>query len=144
MKAIVYSTHYFEKESLAKANKKKHDITLISNALNSETAKFAEGKDAVIVFTNDDVSSSVIQKLKEFGIRYISTRSLETSHIDKVAAAKAGVKVANIPSYTAENTEESLNNISIQIIKHLDNWQAKKCMKEACANGKSCRKNKPE
>lgn len=144
MKAIVYSTHYFEKEALAKANQKKHDITLLSNSLNSETAKFAEGKDAVIVFTNDDVSGAVIEKLKEFGVRYISTRSLETTHIDRVAASNAGIKIANIPSYSTEITEESLMNISTQIIKHLDNWQANKCMGKSCACAKSCHKKHQE
>ena len=73
MKAVVYSTHSFEKELLAKANHKKHDITLISNSLNLDTATFAKGKDAIVVSTNDDVSASVIEKLKSYGIKYIAT-----------------------------------------------------------------------
>jgi D-lactate dehydrogenase len=56
MKAVAYSIKTFEKEYLAKANQKKHDITLISNPLGPDTVIYAEGKDAVIVFTNDDVS----------------------------------------------------------------------------------------
>jgi D-lactate dehydrogenase len=56
MKVVAYSVELFEKEFLAKANQKKHDITLISNPLSPETALYAEGKDAVVVFTNDDVS----------------------------------------------------------------------------------------
>jgi D-lactate dehydrogenase len=30
-----------------------------------------EGKEAIIVFTNDDVSATVIDKQAEFGIKYI-------------------------------------------------------------------------
>jgi D-lactate dehydrogenase len=106
MKAVVYSSHTFEKELLAKANQKKHDITLISNPLSLETAFFAEGKDAVIVFTTDDVSAPVIAKLKSQGVRYIATRSFETDHIDREAAALAGMKVANIPFYAPEGLAE--------------------------------------
>lgn len=106
MKAVVYSTHSFEKELLAKANHKKHDITLISNPLNLNTASFAKGKDAIVVFTNDDVSAPVIEKLKSYGIKFIATRSVGTDHIDKNAAASAGIKVANVPGYSPESIAE--------------------------------------
>ena len=89
MKAVAYSIKPFEKEFLAKANQKKHDITLISNALSPDTAVYAEGKEAVIVFTNDDVSAFVIEKLAGLGVKYIATRSVGTDHIDKEAAAQA-------------------------------------------------------
>ncbi len=106
MKAVVYSTQPFEKELLAKANNKKHDITLISNSLSLETAFYAEGKDAVVVFTNDCLNEATIDKLAGFGIRYISTRSVSTDHIDRVAAAKNNIKVANIPLHTQNSIAE--------------------------------------
>jgi len=106
MKAVAYSIKPFEKEFLAKANQKKHDITLISNALDPDTAAYAEGKDAVIVFTNDDVSARVIEKLAGLGIKYIVTRSVGTDHIDKVAAAKYGIKLSNVPSYSPQAIAE--------------------------------------
>ncbi|MVN21614.1 2-hydroxyacid dehydrogenase [Mucilaginibacter arboris] len=100
MKAVAYSIRSFEKEPLALANQKKHDLTLISNTLNLQTAFYAEGKDAVLVFTNDDVSAPVIEKLAGFGVKYIVTRSTGTDQIDLNAAASFGIKVANIPSYS--------------------------------------------
>lgn len=100
MKAVAYSIKPFEKEFLAKANQKKHDITLISNPLNIDTAIYAAGKDAVIVFTNDDVSSKVMDELAALGIKYIVTRSVGTDHIDKETAAKYQIKLANVPSYS--------------------------------------------
>jgi D-lactate dehydrogenase len=106
MKAVAYSIRTFEKEHLAIANKKKHDITLISNPLNLGTTNYAEGKDAVIVFTNDDVSAEVIQKLAGLDIKYIITRSTGTDHIDKEAAAKFGIKVSNVPSYSPQAIAE--------------------------------------
>ncbi|MET4082030.1 D-lactate dehydrogenase [Pedobacter sp. UYP30] len=119
MKAIVYSTQLFEKEYLAKANGKKHDITLISNPLSLDTASFAEGKDAVVVFTNDDVSASVIEKLKRYSVRYIATRSVGTDHIDKVAAEAAKIKVANIPAYSPESIAEHAVGLILALNRNL-------------------------
>jgi D-lactate dehydrogenase len=106
MKAVAYSIKPFEKEYLAKANQKKHDITLISNPLSPATAIYAEGKDVVIVFTNDDVSAGVIKKLAALGVKFIVTRSSGTDHIDKDAAAANSIKIANIPSYPPQAIAE--------------------------------------
>ena len=121
MKVVAYSVKPFEKEFLAKANQKKHDITLISNALNKHTVMYAEGKDAVVVFTNDDVSEPVIEKLAAMGIKFIATRSVGTDHIDKEAAAKYVIKIANVPSYSpqaiAEHAVALAFTLNRQIIK---------------------------
>jgi D-lactate dehydrogenase len=106
MKVVAYSIKEFEKEFLARANKKQHDITLISNSLSLETVMYAEGKEAVLVFTNDDVSEAVINKLADLGIKYIATRSLETDHIDRKAASLRQMKVANVPSFSPESIAE--------------------------------------
>jgi D-lactate dehydrogenase len=119
MKVVAYSIKPFEKEFLAKANQKKHDITLISNPLTMETAIYAEGKDAVVVFTDDDVSSPVIDKLAKFGVKYIASRSVDIKHIDEKAAAKWNIKLASVPA-------PSPHDIAEQTIKNLDLWQSDK------------------
>jgi D-lactate dehydrogenase len=106
MKAVAYSIKPFEKEYLARANQKKHDITLISNPLGLDTTVYAQGKDAVIVFTNDDVSAPVIAELAALGIKFIVTRSAGTDHIDQQAAAAFGIKIANVPSYSPQAIAE--------------------------------------
>lgn len=119
MKAVAYSIKPFEKEFLAKANQKKHDITLISNALGPETAIYAKGKEAVIVFTNDDVSGSVIKELAGLGVKYIVTRSVGTDHIDKEAAAKYGIKLANVPSYSPKAIAEHAVSMAFALNRKL-------------------------
>lgn len=106
MKAVAYSIKPFEKEFLAKANQKKHEITLISNPLSLDTATYATGKDAVIVFTNDDVSAKVIDKLASLGIKYIVTRSAGTDHIDRKTAGQYNIKLAYVPSYSPQAIAE--------------------------------------
>ncbi|HZX59978.1 MAG TPA: NAD(P)-dependent oxidoreductase, partial [Mucilaginibacter sp.] len=119
MKAVAYSIKSFEKEFLAKANQKKHDITLISNALGPDTAVYAEGKEAAIVFTNDDVSAFVIEKLAALGIKYIVTRSVGTDHIDKEAAARHGIKLANVPSYSPQAVAEHVVAMAFALNRQL-------------------------
>jgi lactate dehydrogenase-like 2-hydroxyacid dehydrogenase len=139
MKAVAYSIKPFEKEFLAKANQKKHDITLISNPLGIETTIYAEGKNVVIVSSNDDVSADVLQKLAGYGIKYIVARSTSIDHIDKDAAAKYGIKLSNlvevpllkelshpkilVAPQQAHITDEALQEIAYQTIKNLDTWQ---------------------
>jgi D-lactate dehydrogenase len=106
MKAVAFSIRPFEKEFIARANQKKHDITLISNPLDINTAVYAEGKDSVIVSPVDDVSARVVQKLARLGIKYITTRSTGADHIDKKTAEKYGITVSNIPSYSPEAIAE--------------------------------------
>ncbi len=141
MKVIAYSIKSFEKEFLAKANQKKHDITLISNSLGLETAVFAEGKKAVIVFATDDVSAPVIEKLAKLGIKFIVTGSAGTDHIDKDAAAISNIMIAHIPSYSSQSnlTTKDLQEIADQTIKSLDLWQANKCVGDACTCSNNCR-----
>ena len=54
--------------------------------LNEDTAALAEGCDAVCVFVNDDVSSAVIDKLYEYGVRLIALRSAGYNNVDVRAA----------------------------------------------------------
>ena len=119
MRVVAYSIKSFEKELLAKANQKKHDITLISNPLSLQTVLYAEGKDAVVVFTNDDLSAPVINKLADMGIKYIATRSVGTDHIDLVQAEKRNIKIANIPAYSPEAVAEFAVTLALALSRKL-------------------------
>ncbi|HEY1024721.1 MAG TPA: NAD(P)-dependent oxidoreductase, partial [Sphingobacteriaceae bacterium] len=119
MKAVAYSIKSCEKELLIKANEKKHDITLISNRLSMETIAYAEGKDAVLVFSCDDVSAPILQKLKEFGVKYIATRSTGTDHIDLIEAARLGLKVGNIPAYSPESIAEHALTLILALYRNI-------------------------
>lgn len=132
MKVIAYSITPPEKEYLAKANQKKHDITLISNPLGAETVAYAAGKDAVIIWNHDDVSAAIIDQLAALNVRFIITGSIETSHIDKIIAAKHGIKLSNVSMGSAQE-------IADQLIQNLDLYQQNKCLGDACVCAKSCR-----
>jgi len=106
MNAVAYSVKSFEKEFLQKANHIKHDISMVEKSLDIDSVIYARGKDTVIVFTNDNVSAPVIEKLAELGVKYIATRSVGTDHIDKEAAHRFGISISNVPSYSPQAIAE--------------------------------------
>jgi len=119
MKAVAYSIKTCEKELLIKANRKKHDITLISNRLTLDTVSYASGKDAVLVFPCDDLSAPVLQELRRLGVKYIATRSTGTDNIDLIEAANLGLKVANIPSYSPESIAEHTITLILALLRNV-------------------------
>lgn len=119
MKAVAYSIKPFEKEFLAKANQKKHDITLISNPLSVSTVDYARGKTAIIVFTNDDVSIPVIELLSDLGIKLIITRSVGTDHIDLKAAENTGIQVLNVSDYGPQAIAEHALMLALALSRQL-------------------------
>ncbi len=135
MKAIAYNIKPDEKEWLALANYKKHDITIITNSLTIDTLSFAQGKEALLVFNNDELNAEMIAGLKALGIRYIATSSFETHHLDLKAAGKAGMKVANVPFINGNQQPQARMD---QIIKNLDQWAAGKCVGKACCCQNNC------
>lgn len=119
MKAVAYSIQSCEKELLIKANGKKHDITLISNRLAADTVSYAKGKDAVLVFSCDDLSAPIIRKLKDLGVQYIATRSTGTDHIDLAEAERLGIKVSNIPAYSPESVAEHAITLMLALCRNI-------------------------
>ena len=141
MRVVAYSIKSFEKEPLAIANHKKHEITLISNALTEDTASYAEGKEAVIVYPGDVVNAKVIDQLADLGIKYIATRSFLLDHIDQQAAAKRQIKIANVPSSATDSLADGALAMALatETINNLDQWQGNRCLGSACACANACR-----
>jgi lactate dehydrogenase-like 2-hydroxyacid dehydrogenase len=140
MRVVAYSIKSFEKEPLAIANHKKHDITLISNSLSADTVSYAKGKEAVIVFTDDEVTVAVINKLADLGVKFIATRSTAVLHIDQEAAASRNIKIANVPAAAllSASIEELPLALARETILNLDKWQENRCLGPACVCSRSC------
>lgn len=140
MRVVAYSIQAGEKEALAIANHKKHEITLISNSLSAETVSFAEGKEAILVYTTDDVCAAVVHRLADMGVKYIATRSTEVAHIDQLAASQRNIKVANVPNLVLSplNLEDLPMALALESVNNLDKWQEKRCLGTACVCSKAC------
>ncbi len=100
MKSIIFNTKDFERPYLLKANKLHHEITLEEKPLHEHTVSLAAGYDAVVVFTGDDVSATVLKCLHDYGIKYIAVRAVGYDNVDIKTAGELHIKCANVPEYS--------------------------------------------
>ncbi|MCH8566836.1 MAG: 2-hydroxyacid dehydrogenase [Balneolales bacterium] len=106
MKITVFDALKFEKKYLLEANKDRHEISFIETQLTRETARLAEGADAVIIFVNDDAGAEVLEMLHSMNIRYLALRMAGFNNVDLEKAEELGIKVANVPEYSPHAVAE--------------------------------------
>ncbi|MCK0191977.1 MAG: 2-hydroxyacid dehydrogenase [Arenibacter sp.] len=121
MKTTVFSTHKFEEPHLVAANKGKHELNLLDVRLTEITVSLAQGADAVSLFTSDDASAEVLDKLSAFGIKYIALRTAGYNNVNTKKAAELGIKVSRVPSYSpyaiAEHTVALILALNRKLIR---------------------------
>ena len=107
MKLAVFSyrtdeTEYFNK-FVAQYNV---DAVYTSQALTLENVEFVKSCDCISIITTK-VDAKLLEKIKEFGVKFISTRTVGYDHIDIDYAHKIGIGVGNVtysPNSVAEYT----------------------------------------
>ncbi|MBO6607475.1 2-hydroxyacid dehydrogenase [Psychroserpens sp.] len=119
MKVLVYSAKAFEIPYLEKANLNKHQLTFIEDALSSETAMQAIGYDAISLFSADDANFLNLELLKEFGVKYITLRSVGFDNVNLKAAERLGIRVANVPAYSPYAIAEHGVSLLLALNRHL-------------------------
>jgi D-lactate dehydrogenase len=105
MKVFVYTARPYDQPAL-QAMAGNHELLFSEKSLSNETAHFAVGCDAVSLFTSDDASATVLEKLHASGIRYVFLRSVGHDHVDLKKAAELGMRVANVPEYSPYSVAE--------------------------------------
>ncbi|QXP52343.1 2-hydroxyacid dehydrogenase [Cellulophaga sp. HaHa_2_1] len=100
MKILFYSSKDFEIPFLKNANTKNQELDFIPDSLTSESALKATGCNAISIFSGDDASSLVLEKLWALGVRYITLRSAGYNNLNLGVAKNYGFKVANAPDYS--------------------------------------------
>ena len=100
MKVLVYSSKDFEIPYLVQANSKKHKLEFIKDPLSSKTAMKAIGYDAISIFSADEACFITIEKLKDFGVKFITLRSVGHDNVNLRACSRLNIKVANVPAYS--------------------------------------------
>ncbi len=82
------------------------DLHFLEAPCSEETCVLAAGHDAICVFVNDYVNSSMIESFAEMGIKAILLRSAGFNNVDIKAAARCGIPVLRVPSYSPEAVAE--------------------------------------
>ncbi|MES1213944.1 MAG: 2-hydroxyacid dehydrogenase [Bacteroidota bacterium] len=106
MKVLFYSIKDFEQPYVLQANKEKFILRLTDAALSIDTAEMANGFDTISVFTGDDVSAPVLEKLHKNGVQFIAIRAAGYDNVDLVKAKELGMQVANVPAYSPHSIAE--------------------------------------
>lgn len=119
MKVLVYSAKNFEIPYLERANKGKHKLIYTTVALSSKTAQQAVGYQAVSIFAGDQANILAIEKLKDFGIKYIALRSAGYDNVNLRTAARLGIKVANAPGYSPHAIAEHAVSLLLTLNRKL-------------------------
>jgi D-lactate dehydrogenase len=106
MKILVYSARSYDQPELQQASSGKHELIFTTEKLGIETAALSGGCRGVSLFTLDDASAPVLEKLSQLGIEFIALRSVGYDHVDLQKAHDLGIKVANVPDYSPYSVAE--------------------------------------
>lgn len=100
MKVLFYSMKDFERPYIEEANVKEHDLVMTGERLTADTAVLARDCEAVCIFTMDDASAPVLEKLARNGVRCLAVRAAGYDNVDMQSARQLNIKVANVPAYS--------------------------------------------
>lgn len=120
MKIAFYDTRSYDKESFLKSNEKfGYEIDFFDFKLNEKTAIASKGFDAVCIFVNDTANKSVINILKENGVRLIILRCAGFNNVDLKAASDAHIKVLRVPAYSPYAVSEHALALLLALTRHI-------------------------
>ena len=119
MKVTVFSTLAFERPFLTRANDGRHELQLREERLSPDTVARARGSQAVAVFAPDDLSGPVLEQLQALGVRYVAVRSAGYDNVDRPAAHRLGLRVANVPEYSPYAIAEHAVTLILALCRHL-------------------------
>ncbi|WBB47473.1 2-hydroxyacid dehydrogenase [Verrucosispora sp. WMMA2044] len=107
MRVTVFSTKPYDRTFLSEANAAAgHELTFLEPRLTAQTARLAEGSDAVCAFVNDDLCAEALGQLADVGVRVVALRSAGFNNVDVVAARKLGLTVVRVPEYSPHAVAE--------------------------------------
>lgn len=99
-KIIAYGVQPYEEHLYGELNKYGFDVKLVNDLLTADNGDLAKGFDGVLLFVDCLANRANLKKFKDFGIKYVFTRTAGYNHIDLQAAADFGQKVARVPAYS--------------------------------------------
>jgi len=107
MNIAVFSAKRYDRDYLEAANAASgHQITYFDVPLEQETVSLAHAHDAVCIFVNDEAGADVLEKLSHGGTRLVALRCTGFNNVDLQAAARFGIKVVRVVTYSPYSVAE--------------------------------------
>jgi D-lactate dehydrogenase len=125
MKIIVYSVWGDQEKNVRKtAEKYGFSVTIERNILTEKNIHLAQGHHAVSVAGNCELTRDNLMKLKEYGIEYISSKTVGFEKVDIEACKELGIKFSN-SSYSPDSVGEFSVMSILTLLRKLPESQAK-------------------
>ncbi|HDZ15314.1 MAG TPA: 2-hydroxyacid dehydrogenase, partial [Pricia sp.] len=119
MNIAIFNIHKWERKYLEQANKGRHRLKLLDTYLSLDTADLAKDCKAISIFTEDDATAPILDRLHELGIRFIVLRSAGYNNIDVAHAKQIGIKMARVPEYSPNAIAEFTIGIMLALNRKL-------------------------
>lgn len=117
-KVAIFGTKSYDRQFLDLANvDNAHELTYFEPRLSVDTVRLLTGETAVCVFVNDELDAETLAALKDAGIGLIALRCAGFNNIDIKAAARLGMKVAHVPSYSPHAVAEHTVAMMLTLIR---------------------------
>jgi D-lactate dehydrogenase len=100
MKITVFSANAYELPYLKTVFEGQHEMTYIQESLTEKSVLSMPECDAVMIFTSDNGTASILKIVADKRVKFIALRSVGFDHIDLKAARTLLLKVANVPGYS--------------------------------------------
>ena len=119
MRVAVFSVKPYDRQWLEQSNRGRHELAFFEPRLTAETAKLAEGFDAICVFVNDKVDKTVLEALAPNGLRVVALRCAGFNNVDLAAAKRLGVTVVRVPAYSPHAVAEHAVGLILALNRQL-------------------------
>lgn len=119
MKVLCYGVRDVELPFFEKLNEKfGFELKCIPELLNDETVHAAEGCETVMLRGNCPADRKNLEIYKNYGVKYVLTRTVGYNHIDLDAAKELGLKVAYVPFYSPNAIGELAVTLAMMLVRH--------------------------
>ena len=99
-------------------NKYNFNLTLIEDLLTHDNIETAEHHEAVLLRGNCVADRQNIEKMAQYGVKYLFTRTVGFNHIDLEAASEYNMEVARVPSYSPNAIAELSLTLAMMLLRH--------------------------
>jgi D-lactate dehydrogenase len=107
MEVAIFSSTRYERRYLDDANTGgEHKLHYFDVSLEMDTVGLAAGYGAVCIFVNDRADSHVLGALHKGGTRLLALRCTGFNNVDLGAAARVGIKVVRVVTYSPNSVAE--------------------------------------
>lgn len=119
IKMVCYGVRDTEKEFFTSLNEKfGYSLVLVKELLTHTNIDTAKSADAVMLRANCIADKQNLDKLKEFGVKYVLTRTVGVNHIDIDYADQLGFKMARVPFYSPNAVSELAVSLAVGLLRN--------------------------